>query len=86
MKPRCTWTGHLKLSLVTIPVRVYNAISTTEKIAFNQLHKGCHQRVRQKLVCPVHGEVTREDLVKGYEYATDKFVVLNETDLEVIPQ
>jgi DNA end-binding protein Ku len=71
-------------ALVTIPVRVYTAVSTTEKITFNQLHKSCHQRIRQKLVCPVHGEVTREDLVKGYEYATDTFVILNETDLESV--
>jgi Ku protein, prokaryotic len=84
MNARCTWSGHIKLSLVTIPVRVYNAISTTEKISFNQLHKSCHQRIKQKLVCPVHGEVTREDLVKGYEYATDKFVILNKTDLEAV--
>jgi hypothetical protein len=52
MKPRCTWTGYLKISLVTVPVRVYTAISTTEKITFNQLHKSRHQRIRQKLVCP----------------------------------
>jgi DNA end-binding protein Ku len=84
MKPRCTWTGYLKLSLVTVPVRVYTAISTTEKISFNQLHKNCHQRIRQKLVCPVHGEVTREDIVKGYEYAADQFVLVNETDLEAV--
>jgi DNA end-binding protein Ku len=84
MKPRCTWSGYLKLSLVTIPVRVYTAVCTTDKIAFNQLHKSCHQRIRQKLVCPVHGEVTREDLVKGYEYATDKFFTFNETDLEAL--
>jgi len=84
MKPRCTWTGYLKISLVTVAVRVYTAISTTDKITFNQLHKTCHQRIRQKLVCPVHGEVAREDLVKGYEYAADQFVILNETDLEAV--
>jgi DNA end-binding protein Ku len=84
MKPRCTWTGHLKLSLVTVPVRVYTAISTTEKIAFHQLHKTCHQRIRQKLVCPLHGEVAREDLVKGYGYDTDKFVIFSDTDLEAV--
>jgi DNA end-binding protein Ku len=74
----------LKLSLVTIPVRVYTAISTGEKITFHQLHKTCNQRIKQKLVCPVHGEVTREDLVKGHEYTTDKFVILTETDLEAV--
>ena len=84
MKPRCTWSGYLKLSLVTVPVRVYNATSTAERISLNQLHKACHQRIKQKLVCPVHGEVTREDLVKGYEYTTDNFVILSETDLEAV--
>lgn len=84
MKLRCSWTGYLKLSLVTVPVRVYTAISTADKIAFNQLHKSCHQRIRQKLVCPLHGEVAREDLVKGYEYATDKFVILSESELESV--
>jgi DNA end-binding protein Ku len=84
MKPRCTWSGYLKISLVTVPVRVYTAINTTDKIAFHQLHKSCRQRIRQKLVCPVHGEVAREDLVKGYEYATDRFVIVNETDLDAV--
>jgi Ku protein len=84
MNPRCTWTGYLKISLVTVPVRVYTAINSTEKITFNQLHKGCHQRIRQKLVCPVHGEMTREDLVKGYEYSSDKFVTLTETEIEAV--
>jgi DNA end-binding protein Ku len=82
MKPRCTWSGYLKLSLVTVPIRVYAAVSTTDKITFNQLHKTCHHRIRQKLVCPVHGEVARQDIVKGYEYTTDKFVVVSETELE----
>jgi DNA end-binding protein Ku len=84
MKLRCTWTGYLKISLVAVPVRVYTATNSTEKITFNQLHKGCHQRIRQKLVCPVHGEVTREDMAKGYEYATDNFVTLTETEIEAV--
>ena len=84
MKTRCNWSGYLKVSLVTVPIRVYTAINTTEKITFNQLHKDCHQRIRQKLVCPVHGEVARESLVKGYEYATDQFVVLSDTELETV--
>ncbi len=82
MKPRSTWSGILKLSLVAIPVRVYTVISTGEKISFNQLHKGCHHRVGQKLVCPVHGEVPRDELVKGYEYAPDKFIVVEPADLD----
>jgi DNA end-binding protein Ku len=84
MKIRCIWSGHLKVSLVTIGVRVYSALDSGEKIAFHQLHKGCHQRVRQKLVCPMHGEVKREDLVKGYEYTQDRFVVMEEADFDKV--
>jgi DNA end-binding protein Ku len=84
MALRANWTGHLKLSLVSIPVRLYNAISSANKISFNQLHKGCGQRLRQQLVCPQHGKVEREDVAKGYEYEKDKYVVLDETDLDSV--
>ena len=84
MKPRSIWTGYLKISLVTIPVRVYTALNPAAGIAFHQLHKECHQRLRHQLVCPVHGAVPREDLVKGYEYAPDKYIVVKETDLEQV--
>jgi len=84
MALRANWTGHLKLSLVSIPVRLYNAISGSNKIAFNQLHKNCNQRLRQQLVCPQHGKVEREDIAKGYEYEKDKYVVLDEADLDKV--
>lgn len=84
MALRANWTGHLKLSLVSIPIRLYNAISYANKISFNQLHKGCNQRLRQQLVCPQHGKVEREDIAKGYEYEKDKYVVMDEADLEKV--
>jgi DNA end-binding protein Ku len=84
MKPRATWSGHIKLALLTIPVRVYTALNETDKISFNQLHKDCHQRLKQQLVCPVHGKVEREHVVKGYEVEKDRFVVLEASDLEAV--
>ena len=84
MALRANWTGHLKLSLISIPIRLYNAISGANKISFNQLHKGCNQRLRQQLVCPQHGKVEREDIAKGYEYEKDRYVVLDEADLEKV--
>ena len=65
MKPRCVWSGHLKISLLTIPIRVYTALNEADKISFNQLHKDCHQRLKQQLVCPIHGKIEREHVVKG---------------------
>ena len=39
---RAIWKGHIRFSLVTIPVRIYNAVDTDQKISFNQLHKEDH--------------------------------------------
>ena len=82
MKPRSIWTGHLKISLVTVPVRLFCALNEADKISFNQLHKGCHQRLKQQLICPVHGKVEREAVVKGYELEKDRFVVLDPSEIE----
>lgn len=84
MKPRAIWTGHLKISLITVPIRVYTALNEADKISFNQLHKDCHQRLKQHLVCPVHGKVEREQVVKGYEVEKDRFVVMDAADLEAV--
>ena len=84
MAPRASWSGYLRLSLVTIPVRLYNAISSTSKVSLNQLHKDCHLRLRQQMVCPEHGKVEKEEIVKGYEFEKDKYIVIEETDLEKI--
>jgi len=84
MAPRASWTGYLRLSLVTIPVRLYNAISSTNKVSLNQLHKGCNLRLRQQMVCPEHGKVEKEDIVKGYEFEKDRYVVVDDSDLEKI--
>jgi DNA end-binding protein Ku len=84
MKPRSIWTGHIKISLLTIPIRVYTALNEADRISFNQLHKDCHQRLKQQLVCPVHGKVERDQVVKGYEVEKDRFVVMDVSDLEAV--
>jgi len=82
MAPRASWTGYLRLSLVTIPVRLYNAVSSTSRVSLNQLHKNCNQRLRQQMVCPEHGRVEKEEIAKGYEFEKDRYVVIEEADLE----
>jgi DNA end-binding protein Ku len=84
MAPRASWTGYLRLSLVTIPVRLYNAVSSTNRVSLNQLHKGCSLRLRQQMVCPEHGKVEKEEIAKGYEFEKDRYVVIDEADLEKI--
>jgi len=80
MAPRASWKGYLKLSLVSCPVRLYNAASSSERIAFNMLHKDTHNRVQMKPVDPELGQVERSDLVRGYEYEKNQYVILDEED------
>jgi DNA end-binding protein Ku len=85
MVPRPTWKGFLKLSLVTFGVRLYNATTGAGgKVSFNQLHKGCGQRLKQKLVCPAHGEVERSDIAKGYEHEEGRYVVVEQSELDAL--
>ncbi|HKS88994.1 MAG TPA: Ku protein, partial [Stellaceae bacterium] len=76
------WTGFLKLSLVTIAVRLYTAASERERIRFHQIHEPSGERVRQQLVVPGIGPVEREDIVKGYEYEKGRYVTVDPDDLK----
>ena len=84
MAPRSTWKGHLKLSLVSCPVRLFNATSRSEKVAFNLLHKDTHNRIQMKPHDPELGAVERADLVKGYEYEKDQYVVFTDEDFDKV--
>ncbi|CAI2932819.1 non-homologous end joining protein Ku [Aminobacter niigataensis] len=84
MAPRASWKGYLKLSLVSCPVRLYPATSSSERISFNQLHKDTHNRINMKPVDPELGLVERTDLVKGYEYEDKRYVIIDEADLDSV--
>lgn len=84
MAARASWKGHIRLSLISIPVRLYNATSSSSHVPLRMLHKGCHQRLQQQMVCPEHGNVSRQETVKGYEYEKDRYVIIEEADLEQI--
>ncbi|WP_018238142.1 Ku protein [Ensifer sp. BR816] len=84
MAPRASWKGYLRLSLVSCPVRLYPATTTSERITFNQLHKDTHNRINMKPVDPELGLVERSDLVKGYEYEDKKYIVIDEADLDSV--
>jgi DNA end-binding protein Ku len=73
MAPRASWNGFLRLSLVTIPARLYNAVSSTSRVSLNQLHTNCNLRLRQQMVCPEHGPVGKDEIVKGYQFEKDKY-------------
>jgi DNA end-binding protein Ku len=85
MAGRASWKGYLKLSLVSCPVKLYPATSSTAgKISFNLLHKDTLNRVQQKYHDPELGEIDRADLVKGYQFEKDKYVVVTAEELDEI--
>jgi DNA end-binding protein Ku len=81
MAARSTWKGFLKVSLVSIPIKVYPASESAAALSFNQLHDECRTRIQQKKWCPnCHREVANTELVKGYEFEKGRFVVLGDDD------
>lgn len=82
---RAIWKGHIRFSLVTIPIRVYNAVDTEQKISFNQLHKECNGSVGYDKRCKKCNKVvTKDDIVKGYQYEPDQYAIVDPQDLNKI--
>ncbi|MEP6477331.1 MAG: Ku protein [Actinomycetota bacterium] len=83
--PRTMWKGAISFGLVTIPVAVYPA--TEEKtLRFNQIHEPDGGRIRMKRTCSIDGEeVPYDEIVKGYEYEKDRYVVLSDEDFDAVP-
>src|SRR5690349_6987992 len=79
---RASWSGLLRFSLVAIPVKAYPATSTAPELCFHQLHAGCGQRIRYDKRCPEHGSVDAGAIVRGYAYAPDQHLVLDEAELD----
>jgi DNA end-binding protein Ku len=82
MAPRATWKGFLNLSLVSVPVKAYSAANSGGTVRLNQLHAECNSRINLKTSCPSCGEISRKDIVKGYEFAKNQYVVIDLDDLE----
>lgn len=82
---RPTWKGFLKVSLVSIPIKVFPATSSSAAISFNQLHSVCQTRINQKRWCATcDREVPNDELVKGYEFDKGRWVVMTDEDLEKV--
>ena len=76
------WKGHLTFGLVSFPIRLFSA-ARSETVSFNLLHKDDHSRIRQVTLCQAEDKpVSRNELVKGYEYEKDHYVVIDEEDIK----
>ena len=82
MAVRAYWTGNIRLSLVSIPVEVIPATKSTAKISFHQIHKPSGSRIRYQKVVPGIGPVDTDEIVKGYEIEKDKYVLLEDKEID----
>jgi DNA end-binding protein Ku len=80
--PRPSWSGSIRLSLVTVPVKGYTALAGDRgRVTFNQLHNECHSRIQYKKTCPIHGEVENAEIVKGYKYGPDQYAIVDPDEI-----
>jgi DNA end-binding protein Ku len=82
---RSIWKGHIRFLLVAIPVRIYNAIETSEKIQFNQLHRDDFGPIGYDKRCKKCNEVVSNDqITKGYQYEPDRYAIVEPDDIAKI--
>ena len=82
MAPRAYWKGHIRLSLVSFPVRLHAAVTSSNKISLHQYDKDSGERIHYQKVDDSGDEVPDEDIIRGYEYEKDSYVPIDDDDLE----
>lgn len=82
--PRAVWSGAISFGLVTIPVRLYNAVSR-KSISFNQLDEATGSRIKYKKVSAESGEeVPADQIVRGWEFVKGSYVLVDEDEIEAL--
>jgi DNA end-binding protein Ku len=77
----------ISFGLVSIPVRLYPATQASAGVSFNLLHSKCGSRLKQQYICPHDNEVvSRDDMVKGYEFAKDQYVTFTPEELKALEE
>src|ERR1700726_1944910 len=85
MAPRAYWKGYLKLSLVSCPIALYPASSSSERVSFNRINTKTGNRLKQQMVDAETGEpVDKEDISRGYEYAKGQYLVVEDDEIDKI--
>lgn len=85
MPPRALWKGSISFGLVTLPINLVSATEAGEALAFNLLHRKDKSRIMEKQFCKKEDvEVAWKDIVKGYQYAKDQYVVITDEDFEKV--
>ena len=82
--PSSVWSGHLTFGLISMPVRLFSG-ARSSGISFHMLHRPDKQRVKQQYICPVENVVVeRSEIVKGYEFRKDEYIVIEPDEIKKI--
>lgn len=85
MSARAMGSATISFGLVSVPVKLYSSNQTTSAISFNWIHKDCGSRLKQQYICGSDGTVVeKDDMVKGYEFAKDQYVIFTPDELKVL--
>ena len=85
MAPRANWKGYLRLSLVSCPIALYPASSSSEKVSFNRINRKTGNRLKQQNVDSETGDVVpREDAARGYEVAKGQYLTVEDQEIDAV--
>jgi DNA end-binding protein Ku len=88
MPARNIGTATISFGLVSVPVQIFSSAESKASVSFNMLHKKCGTRVKQQYICPKDNNevVARDEMVKGYEFAKDQYVVLTADEIKALEE
>lgn len=81
---RPMWTGQLRLALVSVPIKLYPATKSGARLSFHQVHEPTGKRIRYEKVVPGVGPVKPQDIVKGFEVSSGRYVLLEEDEIDAL--
>jgi len=84
MAARPIWKGQLRLSLVSIPVELYSATKSGSRVSFRQIHKPSGKPVNYEKVVAGVGPVDKDDILSGYEFAKDEYILIDPKEIDAI--
>lgn len=81
---RPVWTGQLRLALVSVPVKLYPATKSGARLSFHQVHEPTGKRIRYEKVVPGVGPVKQDEIVKGYEVSSGRYVLIDDEEIDAL--
>ena len=83
-RARTYWKGYLRLSLVSLPIEIYNAVESKAEISFRQIHRPSGRRINYEKTVPGIGKIENFDIVKGYEVEPNEYVILEPEEIDAV--